>query len=195
MAEVAPIDHIRTSRLRLRTWREADKTPFAALNADPEVTAYLSAVRGRSESDAFVERIMAAHARDGYGLWAVEVAAESEFVGFVGFLHVDPSLPCAPAVEIGWRLARRAWGHGYATEAARACLDAGFDRIGLDAVVSLTTPDNLRSQAVMRRLGMTRDPGEDFDHPRARGGRAVVFRLSAADWRRTRGGRDASQPG
>ncbi|MGH8793808.1 MAG: GNAT family N-acetyltransferase [Stackebrandtia sp.] len=179
------IDPVVTDRLILRNWRHGDREPFAALNADPEVMRHLPGVRTRAASDAMVDRLAAAIARDGYGLWAVEVADAGDFVGFTGMTAADATFPCAPAVEIGWRLARHAWGHGYATEAARACLEVAFDRLKLPELVSVTAPANVRSQAVMRRLGMTRDPSEDFDLPSAPGGRAVLYRLEAASWRRS----------
>jgi RimJ/RimL family protein N-acetyltransferase len=120
----------------------------------------------------------------------VEVNDGAAFVGFVGLQHVNFEAPFAPAVEIGWRLARSAWGHGYATEAALATLEFGFEALELREIVACTTPANLRSRAVMERLGMTRDPREDFDHPEVAAGhplcRHVLYRLDAAAWR-TRG--------
>ncbi|WP_310738109.1 GNAT family N-acetyltransferase [Microbispora sp. H10949] len=154
---------IRTDRLVLRRWREEDKEPFAALNADPVVMEHFPATLTREESDTFVERIEAAFDERGFGLWAVE--ADGVFIGFTGLQVPRFAAHFTPCVEIGWRLARSAWGHGYATEAARASLEHGFGTLGLTEVVSFTAVPNLRSQAVMRRLGMTRDPGEDFDHP------------------------------
>ncbi|WP_307801619.1 GNAT family N-acetyltransferase [Microbispora triticiradicis] len=154
---------IRTDRLVLRRWREDDKEPFAALNADPVVMEHFPATLTREESDALVERAEAAIEERGFGWWAVEV--DGEFIGFTGLSVPAFTAHFTPCVEIGWRLARSAWGHGYATEAARASLEYGFGTLGLTEVVSFTAVPNLRSQAVMRRLGMTRDPGEDFDHP------------------------------
>ena len=150
---------VRTQRLVLRRWRDADREPFAALNADPEVMEHFPQPLTRSESDAFVDRIEAGFEKYGYGLWAVSV--DSAFIGFVGLQWTQ----FVAAVEIGWRLARPAWGHGYATEAAIAVRDFAFRDIGLDEIVSFTTYRNERSQAVMRRIGMTHDPADDFDHP------------------------------
>ena len=113
-----------------------------------------------------VDRIEAGFAADGFGLWAVEVAGGPPFIGFVGLAVPRFEAHFTPAVEVGWRLAREHWGRGYATEAARAALDYGFGTVGLEEVVSLTVPANTRSIAVMERLGMTRDPADDFDHPR-----------------------------
>ena len=121
-------------------------------------------------------------AREGWGLWAVEVAGGAPFVGMVGLHRVRPELPCAPAVEVGWRLHPDHWGHGYATEAAAASLRFGFDEAGLDEIVAFTTTLNTRSQAVMERIGMVHDPGGDFDHPRLPEGsplrRHVLYRVT-----------------
>jgi RimJ/RimL family protein N-acetyltransferase len=175
-----------TDRLVLRRWRPSDREPFAALNADPEVMRQFAAPLGRSASDAFVNRIEASFDELGYGLWAVEVRASSSFVGFAGLARQTFEAPFNPSVEVGWRLARSAWGHGYATEGARAALDHAFGALGLDEVVSITTPGNERSRAVMRRLGMTRDPQDDFEQPHLPPGHplrpAVLYRISRADW-------------
>lgn len=175
-----------TRRLLLRRWEQRDRAPFAALNADPEVMAHLPACLTRAESDALVDRIEAALDRDGFGLWAVEVAATGEFVGFTGLTPVPFDAHFTPAVEVGWRLDRQAWGHGYATEAAQASLAFAFDEIRLDEVVSMTVPINVRSRAVMRRIGMVHHPADDFDNPRLREGRLrrhVLYRMTADHWR------------
>jgi ribosomal-protein-alanine N-acetyltransferase len=174
----------RTSRLVLRQWRERDRAPFAALNADPSVMEYFPAVLDRGQSDALVERCVEQLLRDGYGLWAVEIRTSGEFIGFVGLAVPSWEAAFTPCTEIGWRLARSAWGHGYATEAARAALATAFGPAGLDEVVSFTTTGNLRSQKVMQRLGMTHDPSENFDHPLVTGGpfrRHVLYRLRSTD--------------
>ena len=150
---------IRTERLVLRQWRDADKEPFAALNADPEVMEHFPSTLTREQSDAFVERAALTIASRGWGLWAVEAAGE--FVGFVGLNEPD----FMAGIEVGWRLRREAWGRGYATEAGRAAIAYGFDELRLDEIISFTTTTNLRSQRVMQRLGMTHDPADDFDHP------------------------------
>lgn len=173
---------MRTARLRLRQWRDEDLAPFAALNADPEVMAHFPAVLSREESDAGAARARAGIARDGYGFWAVEVLGGAPFIGFVGIKPVNFAAPFAPAVEIGWRLARSTWGRGYATEAARAALTFGFGQLRLKEIVSFTVPANTRSRAVMERLGMTHDPAEDFDHPNLPEGHAlrrhVLYRVA-----------------
>jgi RimJ/RimL family protein N-acetyltransferase len=149
----------------LRPFDGADLAPFAELNAHPAVVESLGSCPTRAESDALVTRYTNEMAIEGWGLWAVEVIGGAPFIGMVGLHRVNPSLPCAPAVEVGWRLHPDQWGHGYATEAAAAALAFGFTEAGLDEIVAFTTTLNLRSQAVMTRLGMQRDVGADFDHP------------------------------
>lgn len=176
-------------RLVLRQWRDADRQPFAALNADPFVMEYLLAELSRAQSDAMVDRCIEHIDRDGYGLWAVEVRTSGEFIGFVGLAAPTWEAAFTPCTEIGWRLARSGWGHGYATEAANAALAVAFGPIGLHEVVSFTTTGNMRSQHVMQRIGMTCDPSEDFDHPRVPAGplrRHVLYRISRTDWERRR---------
>ena len=174
---------LRTDRLLLRPWRPEDRVPFAALNVDPEVMEHFPARLTRAQSDAFVDRIEAGFAEHGFGLWAVEVQATGEFIGFTGLAVPLFDAPFMPAVEIGWRLARPAWGHGSASEAARRALAVAFTDYGLAEVVSFTSVANVRSQAVMRRIGMTRDPAGDFDHPRVpanhRLQRHVLWRIKA----------------
>jgi RimJ/RimL family protein N-acetyltransferase len=171
-----------TDRLILRRWCEADCEPFGALNADPEVMEHFPAPLTRAQSDAMIERIEAGFDRHGFGLWAVEVAATGEFIGFTGLSVPRFDAPFMPAVEVGWRLARSAWGCGYASEAARRALRVGFDEYGLAEVVSFTATVNLRSQAVMRRIGMTSNPLDDFDHPLVDEGhplrRHVLYRIA-----------------
>jgi RimJ/RimL family protein N-acetyltransferase len=144
-----------------------DSDEFAELNADQEVMRYFPAPLTRAASDALVDRIAADLARDGWGLWALEERATGRFLGFAGLAPVRLDVHFAPTTEVGWRLRRDAWGRGFATEAARAALAFAFDPSGLafDEVVSFTAEDNERSRAVMRRLGMTHDPADDFDHP------------------------------
>jgi RimJ/RimL family protein N-acetyltransferase len=166
---------IRTERLVLRQWRDDDRAPFAALNADPVVMEHFPSTMTREQSDAFVDFNIRTIRERGWGLWAVD--ADGMFIGFVGLN--EPRF--MPGVEVGWRLARAAWGHGYATEAARAAVAFARDDLRLDEVVSFTATTNLRSQRVMQRLGMTHDPADDFDHPRvedARLRRHVLYRLA-----------------
>jgi ribosomal-protein-alanine N-acetyltransferase len=177
---------IRTGRLILRDWRDDDLAPFAALNADPEVMRYFPATLTRAESDAAAARNRDGIARHGYGFWAVEVPGVTPFAGMVGLSVPRFEAPFTPCVEIGWRLARAHWGRGYATEAARAALGHAFGPLGLGEVVAFTVPANVPSRAVMTRLGMTRTPADDFDHPLLPEGhplrRHVLYRIARANW-------------
>jgi RimJ/RimL family protein N-acetyltransferase len=170
-----------TARLRLRRWRASDRAPFARLNADPVVMEHFPSVLSRAQSDALADRIEATFESEGLGLWAVEVAETGEFAGFVGLSIPGFEAHFTPAVEVGWRLAAAHWGRGYATEGARAAVADGFDRLGLAEIVSFTSVGNDRSQRVMRKLGMTRDPADDFDNPNMPRGhrlvRHVLYRL------------------
>ncbi|MDP1630705.1 MAG: GNAT family N-acetyltransferase [Caulobacter sp.] len=156
---------IETPRLILRGWREADLEPWAALNADPEVMRHFPTTYSRVESDAMAAVNQTHIEQHGFGLWAVERRDDGAFLGFTGLMTLRESNPLAPGVEAGWRLARHAWGQGYATEAARAALDFGFTRLALATIVAFTAAPNLPSQAVMGRLAMIRRPDLDFDHP------------------------------
>ncbi len=184
MADPIPVLH--TRRLTMRPFEEGDREPFAAINADPEVMEHFLAPLSRDESDRFLDRINAGFAAHGFGLWALVSSQMGQLLGFTG-LSV-PRFPAhfMPAVEIGWRLRKSAWGQGLATEAARAALDFGFGPGGLEGVVSFTNSDNARSLAVMRKLGMTHDPRDDFQHPLVPPGHRlcphVLFRISRARW-------------
>ncbi len=178
---------LRTERLLLREWREADLEPFAAINADPEVMEFFPERLDREASDQMVERMRRGLVENGFGLLAVDRADTGKLIGFVGLSRPRFEAHFTPAVEVGWRLARSAWGQGFAPEAARAVLADGFDRVGLSEIVSFTTAGNLRSQAVMRKLGMTRDPADDFDYPPLPPDhpllRHVLYRLHRREWR------------
>ena len=156
---------LRTPRLLLRPWRDTDLAPFAALNADPAVRRWFAGTLTRGESDASAARLQNHITAHGFGFWAVEAPGTAPFIGFVGLQHVVFAAPFAPAVEIGWRLARVQWGQGYATEAARAALAHAFGPLGLPEVVSFAVPGNWASRRVMERIGMTHDPAHDFEHP------------------------------
>lgn len=170
----------------MRRWRAADREPFAAMNADPEVMRYFPTPLTRGESDALVERIERRFELEGFGLWALEVADTGEFVGFTGLNPMPPGLPGEGGTELGWRLARSAWGRGHATEAGRAALAVAFGEVGLDAVWSLTAAVNERSIAVMERLGMTHVAS--VDHPQVAAGSPlrphVLYRLDLPGWSR-----------
>jgi RimJ/RimL family protein N-acetyltransferase len=172
------VAEIRTERLVMRGWRESDLVPWAAMNADPEVRRYLGPLLTFEQASAWVLSFQDDLDRYGFGFWALEVRASGEFIGFTGLQTADEEMPFT-GVELGWRLARPAWGHGYATEAALAAAGYGFAVMGLPEIFAVTTAGNLRSQAVMRRIGMTSDPAEDFDDPDVDEGplrRYVVYR-------------------
>ena len=152
---------LRTARLTLRPWHESDKSAFAALNADPEVAADLGGPLSRAASDAKLDRYCAIFERHGVSRLAIEDA--HAFVGYAGVMPSRPDHPLGLHMEIGWRLVRSAWGKGYATEAARAVLEDAFARLGVREVLAYAAANNARSQAVMERLGMRRDPSRDFD--------------------------------
>lgn len=172
---------VTTPRLLLREWRPEDREPFAAMNADPRVMQHFPGVLSRRQSDALARGSAQHFERHGFGPWAVEVPGVAPFIGFVGLDVPGFEAHFTPCVEVGWRLAAGHWGHGYATEAALASVRYAFDVVGLEELVSFTVPQNVRSQAVMRRIGMTHDPADDFDHPRLPPGhrlsRHVMFRL------------------
>jgi RimJ/RimL family protein N-acetyltransferase len=156
---------LRTERLVLRRFEDADRERFAAMNADPRVMEHFVAPMTRVESDAFVDRIESRFADVGYSLWALEVIDGTGFIGFTGLWDATFEAPFTPAVEVGWRLAADAWGKGYATEAAVASIDDGLVRVGLGEVLSFTAVRNTRSRALMERLGLQHVRGQDFDHP------------------------------
>ena len=171
MTEPARFDAIRTDRLLMRRWLESDRAPFAALNADPQTMRFFPQTLDRAASDAMADRIEMFFGQRGYGLWALEVTQTGEFIGFTGLNPMPDGVPGAGGVEVGWRLARQAWHHGYATEAARAALGVAFDGIGLNEIWSMTAVLNEPSQAVMRRLGLTEVAR--FDHPRVPAGHPI----------------------
>lgn len=154
-----------TDRLILRNWRPSDLEPWAAMNADTEVMEHFPATLTADEAAAMLAANQARITDTGWGLWAVERRDDGAFLGFTGLMPLRESNPLAPGVEIGWRFARPAWGAGYASEAARAALAFGFERLALPEIVAFTATGNLRSQAVMDRIGMTRREDLDFDHP------------------------------
>ena len=195
------MEPIATSRLRLRPWHNGDLPAFAALNADPRVMEHFPERLDRPASDALAARIRAHFAAHGFGFWAVEVPGGASFIGFVGLAVPGFQAPFTPCVEIGWRLAAAHWGRGYATEAAAAALAYGFARRGLEEIVSFTATTNLRSQRVMTRLGMTRSPADDFEHPSLPAGHPlrphVLYRLPRAAWSASGAGRsgEGKRPG
>jgi RimJ/RimL family protein N-acetyltransferase len=156
---------LHTKRLRLRSWCDGDLEIFAELNANPRVMRYFSQPLTKEESNELAMRIQAHIDQHGWGLWAVEVEDVAPFVGYVGLAVPRFNAHFTPCVEIGWRLASEFWGFGYATEAAEAALAFGFRELELAEIVSFTTETNAPSRRVMERIGMTRNPDDDFDHP------------------------------
>lgn len=176
---------IHTDRLLLRSWRTEDTAPFAALNADPRVMEFFPKTHTSEETEAMLGRIQRHHDEKGFGLWAVEVPGVADFIGYVGLTTPRFEAPFMPCVEIGWRLAFEHWGHGYATEGARAALAHGFKTLKLPEIVAMTAVGNQRSRNVMEKLGMTHDPADDFDHPLLPAGhtlsRHVLYRSAPHD--------------
>jgi RimJ/RimL family protein N-acetyltransferase len=154
-----------TDRLQLRRWRETDRIPFQAINADPRVMEFMPGPLSPQQSDDLIARIGRHFDRHGFGLYAAELLETEVLIGFIGLNIPSYDAPFMPAVEIGWRLAADHWGRGLATEGARTVVDHAFDTLQLSSLVSFTVPDNLRSRRVMEKLGMTHDPADDFDHP------------------------------
>jgi RimJ/RimL family protein N-acetyltransferase len=175
-----------TDRLLMRAWKESDYEPFAALNADPAVMEHFPAPMTPEQSNTVADLFSEQLKERGFGLWALEVLETGQFIGFTGLSVPSFEAHFTPAVEVGWRLSKDAWGNGYASEAARAALAHGFGPAGLDEVVSFTATTNKPSQRVMERIGMTHDEADDFDHPRLDPGhrleRHVLYRITRARW-------------
>jgi RimJ/RimL family protein N-acetyltransferase len=175
-----------SGRVCLRQWRDEDREAFAAINSDARVMEFFRSRLSRIQSDAMVDHIQKHFIEHGFGLWAIEVPGVAPFIGFAGMEVPGFSAHFTPCVEVGWRLAFEHWGHGYATEAARLALGYGFGTVALEEVVSYTPPMNRRSRAVMERLGMRRDPADDFDYPRLPEGHPlrphVLYRLDSVSY-------------
>ncbi len=157
---------LETERLRLRTWKESDKTPYFQLNQDPKVTEFLPRSITQDEATQFINRTNSHQERYGYSLWATELRASNQLIGFIGLTTIEWEAPFTPAVEIGWRLASPFWENGYATEGAKATLNYGFNHCSLTKIISFTVPANKRSIRVMEKIGMKRDFQGDFLHPK-----------------------------
>jgi RimJ/RimL family protein N-acetyltransferase len=183
---MGPYSEIRTERLLLRSWRAEDRVRFARLNADLHVMEFMPRALSAKESDAFADRIEEHFRQHGFGLHAAELRSSGVFIGFIGLNIPAFQTAFTPCVEIGWRLASAYWGQGLATEGAQAALCYGFEQLGLQEIVSFTVPANLRSRRVMEKLGMKRNPAEDFNHPRLpadhRLSRHVLYRVPRAEW-------------
>ncbi len=157
---------IETDRLTLRPWQDSDRRPFNAMGRDPEVMAHLGPLQSQADTDAAIARLSAIQAQHGHTFWAIERRADARFLGFCGLKIAPENIPgIEGAIEIGWRLARDAWGAGYAREAAAASLAWGWDNLAVNRIIAITTPANTRSWGLMLRLGMVRRHDLDFDHP------------------------------
>ena len=180
---------LESARLVLRQWHDDDLREFAALCADPHVMRYFPAPLTRLEAAALIGRVRGHFNEYGFGLWALERKDSGAFIGMTGLLNVNFEAPFGPAVEIGWRLARRHWGLGFASEAAWTCLRCAFAQLRLGEVVSFTTEGNLPSQKVMQAIGMVHDPQGNFEHPRLPSGHPlrphVLYRIDRARWEQT----------
>jgi len=156
---------LETERLRLRTWRFADREPFALMNADPRVMEFFPGVLSKTESNSLADRIDAHFKVYEFGLFAAEIRATDEFIGFTGLAVPSFKAHFTPCVEIGWRIASSHWGRGLATEAAIAVLQHAFETLRMQEIVSFTAPANVPSRRVMEKIGMTYDAADDFEHP------------------------------
>ena len=182
---MASIIEFETSRLRMRQWRESDRAPFAAMNADPAVMEFFASPPSPAASDASIDAWQAQFAARGWSNWAVELRESSQFIGFTGLSVPRRTFSFSPCVEVGWRLARQFWGRGFATEAARAALRVAFERLSLSEIVSFTAVGNVRSRAVMERIGM-RNTRQDLEYPGIIEGHPLrlhcLYRITSAEW-------------
>jgi len=181
---IKPVE-LRTKRLILRQWKPEDYPHFARINADPEVMSFYPRTLSENESNQMADKLKCLISLRGWGLWAVETITGREFIGFVGLHEPRDDLPVTPCVEIGWRLDKSHWGHGYATEAAQACLKYAFDVIDLTEVYSFASLVNIKSYAVMQRLNML-DTGNNFEHPNFPQGHEyaehVLYKITKEQW-------------
>ncbi len=183
---MSKIQSLSTERLLLRRWTAADVAPFAALNADPVVMERFPSTLTLDQTKSFVAAAEAHFESEGFGLWAAELIATGDMIGFIGLSIPRFEAHFTPCVEIGWRLAHKYWGQGYAPEGAYEVLNDAFTRLNLKQVVSFTSTLNSNSIRVMEKIGMKRDPSEDFDHPRLEEGhhlrRHVLYRINSSDF-------------
>jgi len=176
---------LETNRLLLRQWQESDFMPFAKLNADVEVRRYFPDVQTQENSIRDAKTCQSLIAEKGWGFWAVELKSTNEFIGFIGLHEPSADLPFSPCVEIGWRLSKQFWGHGYATEGAKEVLSYAFKVLNLDEVVSFTVLENTPSRAVMSRIGLSQclenfnHPDIALDHPLSE---HVLYKITKREW-------------
>jgi ribosomal-protein-alanine N-acetyltransferase len=185
-ATVTCPESLQTERLILRRWRDSDLEPFAKMNSDPVVMEHFPSMLTREQTEQFIARLINDFAHNDFGLWATELKSTGEFIGFIGISRPTFDAHFMPCVEIGWRLAKEFWGKGYAPEGAREILRDSFMRVGLNELVSMTATSNLKSRRVMEKIGMTRNPQDDFDHPRVPEGHIlrphVLYRMSRQEY-------------
>ncbi|MDE3045902.1 MAG: GNAT family N-acetyltransferase [Verrucomicrobiota bacterium] len=176
---------LKTQRLLLRPWQDSDRISFQKINSDPRVREFFPSLLTAEESDQQAKVMALFIEQNGWGLWAAEIPGVAPFIGFIGLMPVSFSAHFTPAIEIGWRLAYEHWGHGYAPEGAKAALDFGFQELKLPEIVSFTSSQNTRSRRVMEKIGMHRDPADDFDHPKLPEGhplrKHVLYRLKVGE--------------
>jgi RimJ/RimL family protein N-acetyltransferase len=185
MAETSHAPKLQTERLVLRAWRDEDVAPWVEMSADPRVMEFFPSILTPAEAEKTAVRMCDLLTRDGFGWWALDVKGGAPFIGVIALQMVPFDAAFTPAMGVGWRLAFEHWGRGYATEGARAALRFGFEALDQAQIVAMTAAVNLRSQHVMERLGMARDPVDDFDHPRLADGHPlrphVLYRLRRSD--------------
>ncbi|WP_438864427.1 GNAT family N-acetyltransferase [Neptunicella sp.] len=176
---------LETDRLILRQWQASDRQPFADLNADPDVTEFFPAPFSATQSDEGIQRYQDGISQRGWGFWAVERKQQGDFIGFVGMQPIPDILPVEPGVEIGWRLAKHSWRQGYASEAAKACLQFAFVKLDLPQIFSFTAVANAPSQAVMHKIGM-RNMQQNFINPKVPQGHPlaehVLYKITVEQW-------------
>jgi RimJ/RimL family protein N-acetyltransferase len=181
------LSDLRSARLRLRQWTEADRIPFAAMHADPAVMEFMPNTLDAAQCDGLIARNARHFAQHGIGLWSLEVVGGQPFIGYAGLLRTPFAAPFTPCVELAWMLAWDFWGHGYAFEAARTVCERAFGDWGFEELVAFTVPANIRARRLMARLGMIHHEAEDFAHPRLPEGhplrRHVLYRLTKTRWR------------
>ncbi len=179
-----------TTRLLLRDWKNTDREPFAALNADPRVMRFMPTCLAANESDALLDRIQEQFRKHGCGLFATELRTSGAFIGFIGLAVPEFKAKFTPCVEVGWRLSAENWNQGLATEGAQAVLRHAFEILKLSELVSFTVPANLASRRVMEKIGMVHSSSDDFDHPSLTEGhplrRHVLYRITRSAWMGTR---------
>lgn len=186
MNDKNPPDTLKTARLILRRWQKADLEPFSQLNKDERVMEFFPKTLSENETRTFIATVEMHFEREGCGLWVVELPETGEFAGFVGLSKPRFQAHFTPCIEVGWRLSHKHWGKGFAPEAAREAVRDGFERLGLDEIVSFTARQNKKSIRVMEKIGMTTNIEDDFEHPSLAEGHHlrwhVLYRLRKRDW-------------